>query len=296
MRLITRGDFDGLACAVLLTEMETIDSIRFAHPKDIQDGLMQVTEDDIIANLPYVAGCGIWFDHHISEEGKLPDVGPFKGRYGQAPSAARLVYEYYDKPEKMKRFEEFLSEVDRMDSARLTVDDILAPKDWIQIAYTIDPRTNLGRFREYFLMMVDWIRQLDVSAILALPEVRDRTERVKAETEAFTESLKKHSHLDGNVIVTDFRSIEDPPVGNRFLIYTLFPEGNVSVRIATGKYGLMTMVAIGHSIFNRTCHADAGKLCAENGGGGHTGAGTCQLPSEEADEKIKAIIGHLKSA
>lgn len=292
MRLITRGDMDGLTCAVFFSLMENIEEIIFTHPKDIQDRRIKVTSNDIIANLPYHPDCGMWFDHHISE-GKIEKLKSFKGNYGLAPSAARLVYEYYHRPE-LKRFEELLTATDRMDSAQLTITDVTNPERYILLLYTLDPRTGLGRFKEYFLQLVDWIKQYPVEKILDFPEVKTRCDRILAEQERFKQALQQHSRLINNVIVTNFCNIKDLPVGNRFLIYTLFPQGNISVRIFDGKDKKFIVLALGHNIFNRTSKVNIGKLLVEYGGGGHRGAGTCQLSPEEAPEKITQIIKQIK--
>lgn len=294
MRILTRGDMDGLASTVLLTMVEKISEIRFAHPKDVQDGKVPVTPDDIIVNLPYVKGCGMWFDHHISEEEKLTNIGPFKGRYGLAPSAARLVYEHYNRPD-FAKYEEMMKETDRMDSAALRPDDVTDPKGWILLAYTLDPRTGFGpEFQKYFRWLAEYIKEVALDKILQHAEVKKRCDRVKQEQSEFVALLKKNTRQDGNVVVTDFRSVAEPPVGNRFLVYTLYPKANVEMRIFWGKEKKTVNVAIGHSIFNRTCKTNSGRVCAEYGGGGHTGAGTCQLPLAEAEKKIAEILARLK--
>jgi hypothetical protein len=294
MRVLTRGDLDGLTSAVLISLAEKVTEIKFAHPKDVQDGKVPCDAEDIVVNLPYVKGCGLWFDHHVSEERKLSDIGPFKGKFAVAPSAARVVYDYYKKPE-FDRFKELLVETDKLDSAQLTEGDVAQPKGWILLGYTLDPRTGLGpEFQKYFRWLVEYVKEVPLEKVLQHPEVKKRVDRVIQEQEDFKALLKKHSKLDGPVIVTDFRAVTEAPVGNRFLIYTLFPKGNVEVRIFKGKEGKTVNVAVGHSIFNRTCKVSCGDLCASYGGGGHAGAGTCQLAFEKAEAQIAEIIGKLK--
>jgi len=292
MRLITRGDLDGLTSAVLLTFVENIEEIELPHPKDMQDGLIKVTPNDIIVTLPYHPNCGMWFDHHISQE-KNSKTYKFKGKYSLAPSAARLIYEYYDHPD-FPKYQELVEETDRVDSATLNLDDVIDPKRWVLISYTIDPRSGLGSFKDYFMQMIDWIKTYPVEELLNVPEVKVRCNKILSEQENFEKLLSKHSRSDGNVIITDFRGIEEPAVGNRFLVYALFPQGNISIRIFYGKNKEFVVAALGHSIFNKTSKTDVGNLLAGYGGGGHKGAGTCQLPLKEADKKIAEIIARMK--
>lgn len=294
MKILTRGDLDGMTSCVLISLVENIDKdgILFAHPKEVQDGKVPVSAGTIVVNLPYVKGAAMWFDHHISEEEKVPDIGPFKGKYGNAPSAARLVYEYYNHPD-FERFAALLEATDKLDSARLSMDDVVKPKDWILLGYTLDPRTGLGpEFQKYFRWLVEYVKEVPVEKILEHPEVAKRAERVLTEQEAFKAVLSKRSRVDGNVIVTDFRG--QRAVGNRFLVYAMFPQANVECRIFSGKEGQSVNLAIGHSIFTRTCKTNVGKLCAEYGGGGHAGAGSCQLSPKTAKEQIVEIIERLK--
>ncbi len=295
MRLITRGDVDGLACAVFVTTMEKIDSIKFAHPKDVQDGLLEVTPADIICNLPYQPGCAMWFDHHVSEEGRDEHVlaGDFEGKYGLAPSAARLVYEYYNTP-RLKKYDEFLVAVDKMDSAQLDISDVTNPQGWMMLLFSLDPRTRLGDFEYYFFQLIDWIKAKSLDEIMKEPEVDLRCEYVIAEQEKYKKVLEETTRLDGNVIINDIRDVKEVPMGNRFLIYTLFPEGNISLQIFKGKEGLKTIVAGGHNIFKRDSKTNIGELFAKYGGGGHRGAGTCQLDSTTADEQIEEIVEQKK--
>ncbi len=295
MRIVTRGDVDGLASSVLLTLVEDIKEVYFAHPKDVQDGWYKATKDDILVNLPYVKGCGLWFDHHVSEEDKLGAIGKFNGRFEMAPSCARVIYNHYRRPE-FDKLTEMLEAVDRVDSAQLKPEDVTDPKGWVLLAYTIDPRTGLGpEFQKYFRWLVEYIKEVPLDKILKHKEVKKRCDRVLAEQEKFRVLLKKHARQDGNVIITELRGTpaEELPVGNRFIVYTLFPKANVEARVFRGKTGAV-VVAVGHSIFNRTCKVNVGKLLKEFGGGGHTGAGTCQLGTDSADANIAKIVARLK--
>jgi len=295
MRVLTRGDLDGLTSAVLISIAEKVTEVRFAHPKDVQDGKIPCDAEDVVVNLPFVKGCGLWFDHHVSEERKLSDIGKFKGKFAVAPSAARVVYDYYKKPE-FEKYKAMLEDTDRLDSAQLKPEDVTDPKGWILLGYTLDPRTGLGpEFQKYFRWLVEYVKEVPLEKVLQHPEVKKRADRVLQEQEEFKAVLKKNTRLDGTVVVTDFRAVKDAPAGNRFLVYTLYPKANVEVRIFRGKEGKTVNCAIGHSIFNRTCKVNVGDLCASYGGGGHQGAGTCQLVTEKAEAQIAEIIAKLKN-
>ena len=305
MRLITRSDFDGLVCAVLLREVAAVDSIEFVHPKDVQDGKVNAGPNDILTNLPYVAGVGLWFDHHSSEADRNQlDSTNFQGRFEVAPSAARVVYNYYkEKGEgaRLDRFGALLESVDRSDSANLTVEEVTKPSGWILLSYVMDPRTGLAyhhRYRisnrELMMKLVDLIASQSIEEILRDTDVKERIDRYFESQEQFRKVTESHSRVDGNVIVTDLRGVGEMPTGNRFLVYTMFPEANIQVRIFDGKKGEFVVCAVGHSIFNRTSKTDVGQLMARYGGGGHRGAGTCQLPIDGAQAKIDEIIQQCK--
>ena len=302
MRLITRSDFDGLACAVLLREVEQIDSVEFVHPKDVQDGKIQVGHDDILTNLPYVLGVGLWFDHHSSEIIRNEETVTYRGRFEVAPSAARVVYNHYG-PERLAKYEKLLESVDKSDAAQLSVEDVTAPSGWMLLSYVMDPRTGLAYHhgyrlsnRELMAKMIDLIAEHpdDPDFVTGDPDVQERIERYFAQEEGFARVTRERSRVDANVIITDLRGLGDPPAGNRFLVYTMFPEANIQVRVFDGRKGEFVVCAIGHSIFNRTSKTDVGALLGGYGGGGHKGAGTCQLPLAEADAKISEIIATIK--
>jgi len=296
MRLVTRADWDGLVCAALLSIVEHIEFIQFTYPKDVQDGKVLIHRDSIIANLPYHPGAAMWFDHHISEEDRGAHTGTaFKGKFGPSLSAARLIFEFYASDGRLRKYAGLVEATDRIDSAQLTLEDVLDPAGYVLLAYTMDPRTGLKDLdREaYFLMLMDLLKSKSADEILSLPEVKHLTDRLRAEDQQFRQALLKHSRLDGNVIVTDFRGIE-APAGNRFLIYTLFPDANVSVRLFDSPDGKISTISVGHSIFNRTCQTNVGKLLGEYSGGGHRGVGTAQFPKAEAEAKFQEIIRRLK--
>ncbi|HEX2833334.1 MAG TPA: exopolyphosphatase [Thermoanaerobaculia bacterium] len=302
MRLITRSDFDGLACAVLLREVESVDSVEFVHPKDVQDGKVAVGRNDILSNLPYVHGAGLWFDHHSSEIVRNEDTVSYRGRFEVAPSAARVVFNHYG-AEKLGKYEKLLESVDRSDAAQLTIDEVKTPSGWMLLSFVMDPRTGLAYHhgyrisnRELMTKMIELIAQHpdDPDAVLADVDVKERIERYFAQQEEFERMTRAHSRVEANVIVTDLRGAGEPPTGNRFLVYTWYPQANIQVRIFDGRKGEFVVCAVGHSIFNRTSRTDVGRLMAKHGGGGHRGAGTCQLPLAEAEAKLAEIIDTIK--
>ncbi len=304
-RLITRSDFDGLVCAALLRELQMLDDILFVHPKDMQDGLIDVTSRDIITNLPYVEGCHLCFDHHCSEAVRNGNV--VRQNYildPDAESAARVVYNYFGGPGRFAGIShEMMEAVDKADSARFHRDEILDPKNWVMLNFVMDPRTGLGRFRDfrisnYQLMMalVDYCRTHTIKDIMALPDVRERVELYNSQREKFLEQVARCSGVHGNVVVLDYRNEETIYSGNRFLVYALFPECNVSIHMIHSRQPNTTVVAMGKSILNRTNPADIGALCLHHGGGGHAAAGTCQIPASEADELVPSIVSALDKA
>jgi nanoRNase/pAp phosphatase (c-di-AMP/oligoRNAs hydrolase) len=299
MRLVTRGDLDGLTSAVIITMKEPVDDILLVHPQDITDKAIAIGPDDILANLPYDPRAGMWFDHHLLTDSNQKPGENFKGRYRIAPSAARLVYEYYleknpDDPD-LVRLARLVDETDRLDAAQLTPEDVENPTDYILLGYTIDSRTGLGGFDEYFRKLVEWLKTMSIEEVLRQPEVRDRIERIRSESVDFKNLLARNSFQINNVVVTDLREIERLPAGNRFLVYTLFPEANVSLRVHWGPRHDTVVAAVGHSIFNRTCKTSVGDLMSRYGGGGHKGAGTCVLPLERAADAIDEILFELQA-
>ena len=301
-RLITRSDFDGLVCAALLRELQMLADILFVHPKDMQDGLIEVTSRDIISNLPYVPSCHLCFDHHCSEAIRNGSV--VRQNYildPDADSAARVVYNYFGGSERFNTISrEMMDAVDKADSARFTREEILAPKDWVMLNFIMDPRTGLGRFRDfrisnYQLMMalVDFCRTHSIKEILALPDVRERVDLYNSQREQFLEQIARCSGVYGNVVVLDYREEDIIYSGNRFLVYALFPECNVSIHLLRSRQPETTVLAMGKSILNRTNPVDIGNLCLQNGGGGHAAAGTCQIPAVEANDLVPMIVQAL---
>lgn len=299
MKLITRADLDGLACAVLLREVEIIEEIQFLEPHEIKESA-DIDGNCILANLPYHPKCGMWFDHHSSEGERTDIVGDFEGSFQLAPSAARVIYNHY-RSHRFYKYEYMLSEVDRIDSGQLTHMDITFPEGWVLLSYILDPRTGLAGYQGYGISnerllqrMVRLIAKYSADEILKMYDIRQRVKRYNDQEAIFKKMLEQRSRLDGNVIVTDTRGMPRVPNGNRFLIYTLFPEGNISIRIMDGRDGLGTDVRIGHSILKRTSFVNVGDLLERYGGGGHETAGGVEFPHGVEEEKIQEIIAALK--
>lgn len=302
MRLVTRSDFDGLVCGALLKEAGIIDCWKFAHPKDLQDGLVEITENDCLANVPFVEGCGLWFDHHSSEFERNQLEGKYKGESRQSPSCARIIYEYYGGRERFPHFTEMMEAVDKVDSGQLTIEDIQNPKGWILIGFLMDPRTGLGRWRSftisnYQLMeeLIDACRTMSTEEILNLSDVRERIDVYREQTEKFCTMVKDHTKTEGSVIITDLRGVNPIYTGNRFMIYSLYPEQNISAWIVDGKGGLGCSVAVGYSILNRTSSVDVGSLMLKYGGGGHQMVGTCQFSDGTIEENLPKLLDELVS-
>jgi len=299
MRLVTRGDLDGLTSAVIITMKEDVDDILLVHPQEITDKSVDIGPRDILANLPYDPRAGMWFDHHLLTDSNQKPGPDFKGRYRIAPSAARLVYEYYLEKDPndagLLRLAQLVEETDRLDAAQLTPDDVEDPRDYILLGYTIDSRTGLGSFDEYFRKLVEWLKAMTIEEVLQQPEVRERIDRIRSESADFKRLLSRNSFQINNVVVTDLREVQRLPAGNRFLVYTLFPDANVSLRVHWGPRDDTVIAAVGHSIFNRTCNTSVGDLMSRYGGGGHKGAGTCVLPLERAADAIDEILFELQA-
>ncbi|MBF0112790.1 MAG: exopolyphosphatase [Desulfamplus sp.] len=303
MRLLTRSDFDGLGCAALLKEKGIIDEIKFVHPKDIQDGKIEVSENDILANIPYVKGCGLWFDHH-SSEAERQAYGDYNGVSNtSALSAARVIYDYYggEKAFNNAHLNYLVQAVDKADSGNFTKDEILNPKGWDLLSFVMDPRTGLGRYRDYrisnyqlMMDMIEYCRQKDVEEILEIEDVKERTRRYFEQDSLFKEMVRANTTIKGNVIVLDLKNQEEIYTGNRFILYSLYPDQNVSIQVVWGFQRQNIVMTCGYSIINRSCKVDIGSLMLKHGGGGHKKVGTCQVPIENADAVLKELIEQMQ--
>ncbi len=301
-RLVTRSDFDGLVCGALLKHLDLIDDILFVHPKDMQDGKVDISGNDITTNLPYVPGCHLAFDHHLSEtlRNEKADnhiIDP------DAPSAARVVWDHFG-GEKVfpAAWNDMMVAVDKGDSADFTREEILDPKGWVLLNFLMDARTGLGRFREftisnYQLMMklIDYCREHSIDEILALPDVKERVELYFSHQEPAREQIQRCATVHDNLVVLDLRD-EDPIYAtNRFTLYALFPECNISIHQMWGFRKQNTVFAIGKSILNRSSNTNIGELCLHYGGGGHKNAGTCQIEHDKADEVLQELIERIRA-
>ena len=301
-RLVTRSDFDGLVCAVLLRELDLIDEIVFVHPKDMQDGKVEITDRDITTNLPYVPGAHLVFDHHESEAIRNSGRRDFNHIIEvHAPSAARVVYNHYGGKAAFPRItEEMMAAVDQADSAQYSREDILAPKDWVLLNYLMDSRTGLGRFRDfrisnYTLMMelIESCATASITEILALPDVQERVDLYYAQEAKAKAQILDCAYQIGNLVVLDLRPEEIIWAANRFLIYALFPTANISLHIIWGLKQQNTVLACGKSILDRSSQTHVGNMMLEFGGGGHAAAGTCQIANEKADDMLKTLIERI---
>ncbi|MDR2864571.1 MAG: exopolyphosphatase [Spirochaetaceae bacterium] len=297
MRLITRSDFDGLACAVLLEELGLVNEWLFVHPKDIQDGLVRANENDIVANVPYIKDCGLWFDHHSSESERLDGKIHFQGASKPAPSCARIIYDYYGGETKLGRYAEMVHFTDKIDSGSLSEAEILHPEGWVLLGFIADPRTGLGRFHDFKVSNFDLMKEIasalrtsSIDETLALPNVRERVSVYREQHELYIKMIKEAGKIEGNAVLVDLRGRETIFAGNRFLPYILFPEQNISVWVVDGKGKLNTVITVGYSIINKSAAVDIGSLLLHYGGGGHKQVGSCQVPVSDADRIIKEII------
>jgi len=304
-RLVTRSDFDGLVCGMLLRELDLIDEIKFVHPKDMQDGIVPITPRDIVTNLPYVESCHLAFDHHASEMSRKGEHSyPNHVIDPAAPSAARVVYNYYGGAATFPRLSaELMTAVDQADAAQFTREEILDPQGWVLLNFLMDSRTGLGRFRDfrisnYDLMMqlIDQCRDHAISEVLALPDVKERVDIYTAHREPFAEQVRRCTTVHGKLALIDLREEEVIYAGNRFIIYALFPECDISTHVMWGMRKQNTVFAIGKSILDRRSPVDVGSLCLAYGGGGHHAAGTCQIANDRAEtvkaELIAALSAH----
>jgi nanoRNase/pAp phosphatase (c-di-AMP/oligoRNAs hydrolase) len=301
MNLVTRSDFDGLACATDLKDIGLIDTWTFVHPKDLQDGIVHVTENDVLTNVPYVPGCGMWFDHHSSEKERVQDV-EYMGESRMEKSAARIVYEYYGGKEKMPHFAEMIDAVDIVDSGDIGVDDILNPTGWVLLGFLMDPRTGLGRFRDfrisnYALMekLIEECRIKKIDEILADSDVKERIEKYDEQNNLFKIMVLEHTTTNLNAIITDLRDVSPIYTGNRFLIYAIYPDQNISLWVVDGRNKINVSIAVGHSILNRTSNTNVGSLLLKYGGGGHRQVGTCQVPYDDCDQTIKELLEQINA-
>jgi oligoribonuclease NrnB/cAMP/cGMP phosphodiesterase (DHH superfamily) len=290
MRIVTRPDFDGVVCAVLIADALGIEQpVHWVEPNDLSKGTAGIRPGDILANLPYHPDCDTWFDHHATNRIDRP----FKGRFDESPSAARIVFEYY--AGRFKRdFTELVYWADRIDSAGFTRDEVLHPEKYAYVLLSMTVSSETGREEAYWELLVRMMRQKDIAQIMAHSEVEARCRKVVRQNSEYADWLRKYTRIEGRVAITDFRSLDEPPAGNRFLSYSLFPEAVVSARIRYEDPQKQTVVVnIGHSIFTPGCLVHVGRLLTAFGGGGHRGAAAARFPAAKADRYLPQIIGAL---
>ena len=302
-RLVTRSDFDGLVCAVLLKHLDILENIKFVHPKDMQDGKIEIGPNDITTNLPYVPGAHLVFDHHLSET--IRNTGERTNHVidPEAPSAARVVYDYYGgKKAFPAEWDDMMAAVDKGDAAQFSRDEILNPEGWVLLNYLMDARTGLGRFREfrisnYNLMMdlIDYCRNHNITEIMQLPDVKERSDMYFEHDTKFKEQIKRCSKVYGNLVVLDLRHEETIYAGNRFVIYALYPECTISIHVLWGLKQQNTVFATGKSILDRSSKTNVGELMLQYGGGGHLNAGTCQVENDKAASVLQELITRINA-
>lgn len=300
-RLVTRSDFDGLVCAVLLKHLNLIDEIKFVHPKDMQDGIIAISGNDITTNLPYVAKAHLVFDHHHSE--LLRNPGSYENYIidADAPSAARVVWKHYGGHDAFpEKWDEMMAAVDKADSAQYSEEEVLKPRNWELLNFLMDARTGLGRFRDfrisnYNLMMdlIDYCADHSIEEIIQLPDVKERVELYFEHEQQFREQIRRCATVHGNLVVLDLREEETIYAGNRFMVYALFPDCNISIHVLWGLKKQNTVFATGKSILKRDSKTNVGELMLQYAGGGHEAAGTCQVANEEAAEAMQDLVRQI---
>jgi nanoRNase/pAp phosphatase (c-di-AMP/oligoRNAs hydrolase) len=300
-RLVTRSDFDGLVCAALLKELGLLNEILFVHPKDVQDGRVELTADDITTNLPYCSEVALSFDHHSSEDLRVADDAGNRVMAAAAPSAARLVYDHFGGAGIFPRVSaEMMEAVDRADAARLSIDDVLDPQGWILLSFLMDPRTGLGRFREFrisnyqlMLQLIDSCLEMSIEEILASPDVAERVELYREHAGAAAAQIRRCARVHDRLVVLDLRGEDLIHPANRFLVYALYPHCTVSMHVLWGLRRQNTVFAVGRSIIDRSSQLDIGALMFGYGGGGHEAAGTCQIDNADAERVLAELIGRI---
>ncbi|MBC8044066.1 MAG: exopolyphosphatase [Rhizobacter sp.] len=289
MNILTRADLDGLVCAVILKNTETIENIRFSEPKFVQDGQVEITAQDIITNLPYDPRCGMWFDHHIANT-RPKDL---KGAFRLAPSAARVVYEHYiEKFPDLKRYDELLLQTDRVDAADLTYAEVMDPQGYLLLSMTIDGKYHGDE--SYWLKVIDLLKDKPLAGVMADPEVSAKCSKFLEGNEVFKQAVRDHSRVDKNVLITDLRGLESLPSGNRYLLYAFQSTTNLSIKLSDDlERPGMVSIGVGYNIFNKTANINVGELMKKYGGGGHKAVGSTRVKKENADKVLDEILGYL---
>lgn len=302
MRLLTRDDFDGLACAALLSEKGVVDSYYFVHPREIQAGNIAVAETDVLANVPYTQGCGLWFSHHTNEDDPKHMKIRFEGDARPAPSTTQVIWDYYGGTDTFgERFLPLLEAVNMISTADLTWEEILMAEGWIIIAFIIDPRTGLAQMddfsisnEQFYMNMIDYCRTRPIEEIIQIPDVRERVDRYNEQQILFKDMLRQCSEDHRNVVVTNLLNEDIIYCGNRFVIYASHPDQNIEIRLEWDKNRENVIFSCGHSILNRTSKTDVGKLMARYDGGGHEKAGSCRVPADKWEAVLEELLEQMK--
>lgn len=302
MRLLTRDDFDGLACAALLAEKGIVDDYYFVHPREIQAGNVTVSANDVLTNVPYVEGCGLWFDHHADQKDLDTAIGEFEGDSKATTSTAQVIWDYYGGVDTFgERFLPLLEAVNTVSTADLTLDEILLAEDWIILAFIIDPRTGLTQMDDYsisndqfYMDMIDYCRSKTIEEILEIKDVQERVSRYNEQQILFKDMLRRCSENHRNVVVTNLLNEETIYCGNRFVIYASHPDQNIEIRLEWDKAKENVSFSCGHSILRRTSKTDVGKLMYQYGGGGHEKAGSCRVPADKWEQVLEEILEKMQ--
>lgn len=302
-RLVTRSDFDGLVCAALLKHLDLIDDIQFVHPKDMQDGKIEIGPDDITTNLPYVAGCYLAFDHHLSETVRNEVLADNHIIDADAPSAARVVWQHYGGHKVFPaKWDEMMEAVDKADAAQFSEDEVLNPDDWVLLNFIMDARTGLGRFRDFrisnyqlMMLLIDYCVNPDIKKILELPDVKERTDLYFEHDSKARQQIEKCVKVHNNLLVLDLRDEETIYATNRFTLYAMYPKTNISIHVLWGLKQQNTVFAVGKSILNRSSNTNVGELCLKYNGGGHLNAGTCQVANDQAEATLQALVEKINA-
>ncbi|MFW2331640.1 MAG: hypothetical protein ACN4E2_05025 [Nitrospinota bacterium] len=293
MDIVTRNDWDGVVSTLLLTEALTIDKIKFTHPREIKNGEFKVSSNDILVNLPYVADCNSWFDHYMAGQDKVDGIAGVDGLYEEGYSCARIIYNHYQLKGWDEKYADLIDATDKFNSAMLTLTDILRPSGWLKLATSVDPATGFEPSYEYFNQLIEIIKNKDVQDVLQDDLVQSRMQQYYKDLKNFEKGVRTNSTVEGVVVVTDFRGVQEKLLGNKFLVYALFPTSTVSIRIGYDTDRKFVILSIGKSIINRGCRVNIGKLLLEYQGGGLNNVGSCKVGSDLADEVIAELIFRL---
>lgn len=302
MKLLTRIDFDGLVCAVFLSEKGIIDEYQFIHPREIQAGEIEITANDVLANVPYFPGVGLWFDHHSSEEERL-EIGTleFQGDCRAADSAAQVIWDYYGGVESFgEHFLPLLEAVNKADSGNFLLDEILHAEDWMLIAFIVDPKTGLYDLDDYSISnhqftldLIQYCRTKTIDEILQIPDVKERADRYNDQQILYKDMLRNYTRNERNVVITNLLNQDTIYCGNRFIVFASHPDQNIEIRLTWDESKTKVVFSCGHSILNRTSKTDVGKLMLKYGGGGHKQVGSCRVPANEWERVFDEILQQM---